>query len=215
MPERSRSLITRTIGCAPHDGVEFEAWQDAFAYESLQLDGVRSARRYVLRGDPNTWITVHDVEADRVDAVLADEDRRLGTAQDGPRIVERALRWDHRRYRALPVPAVARADDDSAFGALANFVFWTPRPGTEDELSAWYDDEHIPLLMGVPEWLRIRRFELVGDGAPRFLAIHDLASVRAFEHPVQRRAGTTSWRSRVIADRLQYAVVPTTLVRVL
>jgi hypothetical protein len=215
MPEPARSLITRTIGSAPRDRADFETWQDAFAYETLQLDGVRSARRYVLDRDPNCWITVHDVDADRVEAVLADEYRRLRTAPDGPRFVERALRWENRRYRALPVPAIARADDDQAFGALANFVFWTPRPGTEGELSAWYDDEHIPLLMGVPEWLRIRRFELVGDDSPRFLAIHDLASARALEHPLQAAAGTTPWRSRVIADRLQYSVVPTTLVRVL
>ncbi len=215
MPDAVRSIITRTIGSAPRDGAEFETLQDAFAYETPQLDGVRSARRYALDGCPNTWITVHDVDADRADAVLADEHRRLATTPDGPRFVERALRWEHRRYRALPVPAVARADDDAAFGTLANFVFWTPRLGTEGDLAAWYDEEHIPLLMGVPEWLRIRRFELVGDDAPRFLAIHELASVRAVEHPFQTRAATTPWRSRVIADRLQYSVVPTTLVRVL
>ena len=38
----------------------------------------------------------------------------------------------------------------------------------EAEFEAWYQDEHVPLLMKVPGWLRVRRYKRRGtfDGPP-------------------------------------------------
>ena len=50
--------------------------------------------------------------------------------------------------------------------------------GSEDDLAAWYTEEHIPMLLAVPGWRRIRRFRLTRalDGpGPGFLSVHELA----------------------------------------
>ncbi len=126
-----------------------------------------------------------------------------------------ALHWDHQVYRELEVTAPTNSQDLGIVGAIANFVWWTPREGTEEELERWYEEEHLPLLISIPGWLRIRRFELVGDRGPRYLAIHDIVGPHVFGHPQQRKARTTPWRARVLADRLQYSSAGYTLGRIL
>lgn len=47
----------------------------------------------------------------------------------------------------------------------------------------WYNDVHVPEILGCPGWLANRRYECI-DGEPRFLAIYDLADdVRPFNSP--------------------------------
>ena len=78
--------------------------------------------------------------------------------------------------------------------------------GSEDDLAAWYTREHIPMLLEVPGWRRIRRYQLVRgmDGpAPEFLSVHELAGPEVLEDPRYRAAVSTPWRDRVVASALQ------------
>jgi hypothetical protein len=78
--------------------------------------------------------------------------------------------------------------------------------GTEDDLAAWYAQEHIPMLLKVPGWQRIRRFRLtrsLDDPAPEFLSVHDLAGPQVLEEPAYRAAVSTPWRDRVVASALR------------
>jgi hypothetical protein len=51
-------------------------------------------------------------------------------------------------------------------------------PADEDAFNAWYDEEHVPLRLGVPGFLAARRYRATeGEAAgPRYLALYELAS---------------------------------------
>ena len=50
----------------------------------------------------------------------------------------------------------------------------------EDEFNAWYDTEHIPERLSVPGFETGLRFLCI-DGAPRYLAMYDLASLEVLD----------------------------------
>jgi hypothetical protein len=78
--------------------------------------------------------------------------------------------------------------------------------GTEQDLAAWYADEHIPMLLQVPGWQRIRRFQLIrslDEPGPEFLSLHDLAGPQVLEEPSYRAAIGTPWRDRIVASALR------------
>jgi hypothetical protein len=84
--------------------------------------------------------------------------------------------------------------------------------GSEDDLAAWYTEEHIPMLLKVPGWRRIRRFRLTraldapgpGEpGVPTFLSVHELAGPEVLEDPGFLAAISTPWRDRVVASALR------------
>jgi hypothetical protein len=63
---------------------------------------------------------------------------------------------------------------------------------------AWYTREHIPMLLAVPGWRRIRRFRLTGGTAPAYLSLHEVAGTEVFDEDGYRAAVTTPWRNRIV-----------------
>ena len=76
----------------------------------------------------------------------------------------------------------------------------------EEEFNAWYNEEHIPMLLEVPGWRRIRRYRLVrglGGPGPDFLSLHELAGPEVLEDPGYLAAVSTPWRDQVVASALR------------
>jgi hypothetical protein len=76
-----------------------------------------------------------------------------------------------------------------------------------EDMTAWYEQEHIPMLLAVPGWRRIRRYRLVGpaplDGPGfGFLSLHELAGPEVLSEPGYRAAVSTPWRDRIVASAL-------------
>lgn len=69
-------------------------------------------------------------------------------------------------------------------------------PGHDDELNAWYDQEHLPGLAAVPGTVRATRY-VDANGSPRYYACYDLASEQAFNSPAWLAVRATDWSSRV------------------
>jgi hypothetical protein len=77
---------------------------------------------------------------------------------------------------------------------------------SEADLAAWYTEEHIPMLLEVPGWRRIRRYRLVralDRPGPDFLSLHELAGPEVLEEPGYLAAISTPWRDRVVASALR------------
>lgn len=55
-------------------------------------------------------------------------------------------------------------------------------PEHEARFDQWYNDVHIPALLTVPGFLAARRF-VRQEGSPKFLALYELESEAALEHP--------------------------------
>jgi hypothetical protein len=78
---------------------------------------------------------------------------------------------------------------------------------TVDDMTAWYEQEHIPMLLDVPGWRRIRRYRLIGpaplDGpGVGFLSLHELAGPSVLSEPGYRAAVSTPWRDRIVSGAL-------------
>jgi hypothetical protein len=70
----------------------------------------------------------------------------------------------------------------------------TDEPG----LDAWYREEHVPMLLSIPGWRRIRRYRLVQGTGPNLLAFHEIDSVAVFDSEAYRAAVGTARRAGVM-----------------
>ncbi len=105
---------------------------------------------------------------------------------------------------AMPAATVARLEalmeiDGAAAGALAthHYVVETDVVAAADaDLNAWYDQEHLPGLAGVPGTVRAARYRNLDDG-PRYHACYELASLATFGSPAWLAVRASDWSSRV------------------
>ncbi len=69
-------------------------------------------------------------------------------------------------------------------------------PEHEDELNAWYDQEHLPGLADVPGTIRATRFRRA-SGSPKYLACYDLTTPATLDRDEWLAVRHTAWSSRV------------------
>ena len=70
------------------------------------------------------------------------------------------------------------------------------------EFDGWYDEEHTPLLMKVPGWLRVRRYRVrPGFAGPPWthLALHEIESPAVLDAPERAAARDTPRRDALAA----------------
>lgn len=77
-------------------------------------------------------------------------------------------------------------------------------PADEDACNAWYDEEHMPLRLGVPGFLSGRRYRAAGPEGPRYLALYDLESVAVLSTDAYQRL----WREQSERERAMLASIP-------
>lgn len=194
------------LSTVPEGGEEeYHAWyDDEHAPARLTVPGIRTARRYRDIAASREYLACYDL--DSVDVLDRPEYLKLpGQASDRERRILPRIAADRRVYQAIATPEVSRAQDWDICGDVLLAVWWTPAPGTDEDFNAWYGEEHIPLLMKVPGWLRIRRYSLLTGNGPRYLALHDLTSEGALGEPAHAAAGQTPWWQRMTASRREYS----------
>lgn len=184
---------------------EYNEWyDDEHAPARLGVPGIRTARRYRDTAGGRGYLAYYDL--DSADVLTGPGYRALASdASERDRRMLREVMPDRRVYRGIATPEVSRAGERGICGNVLLAVWWTPAPGTEDDFNAWYTQEHIPLLMKVPGWLRARRYSLLEGSGPRYLALHDLDSEEALNEPAHEAVGRTPWRDRAVASRREYS----------
>ena len=77
-------------------------------------------------------------------------------------------------------------------------LFSVPANG-EKEFNAWYDEEHLGILLRSPHWPMCRRFKVhnPAPGSWTHLALHYLLDLRALESKERDAARATPWRERL------------------
>jgi hypothetical protein len=78
-------------------------------------------------------------------------------------------------------------------------VLMQPPPTLEEEFNAWYDTEHIAERLAVPGFETALRYVCI-DGAPRYLAMYDLASPDVLKSSAYLKVGfgnASPWTKRV------------------
>ncbi len=88
---------------------------------------------------------------------------------------------------------------------LSAVAFAVPRDRGAD-LDDWYENEHVPLLMGAEGSLRVRRYKVIsGDGGPwTDFALHELRSPAALEG-VERMPGNAQPKRAALAGQDWFA----------
>lgn len=83
----------------------------------------------------------------------------------------------------------------------AALAFWNGiAPGGDAEFLAWHVSEHIPERVGLPGFLRGRRY-VASRGSPRYFNFYETESLGVLESPVYRDRldHPTPWTARVVA----------------
>lgn len=109
-----------------------------------------------------------------------------------------------KRYVARQIgEQIAPGADSGVIDApFAYPVFFRVPPERETEFDAWYDTEHLPLLLRCRYWPMCRRFKVTepGPDSPTHIALHYLTDLRALESDERTQARTTAWRDRLAKE---------------
>ena len=206
--------------------VEFHDWYDnEHIALRMQIPAFRTATRWIAADDKHPqYLATYDLSSL---SALTEEPYlalRQNQSEREKDVIARLQLVDRRMYDPLPAfsageDATAAADelaaadyDPRAPGPYLVAVEIAVRPEDAAELARWYAEEHLGLLARVPGWRRSRRFVLrehgpvrgtnatvAGTGAPpRFLAVHEWASMDGFGSAEFARATSTEWRARMV-----------------
>ena len=113
------------------------------------------------------------------------------------------------RYIGNEIATVRRPDSagppggDAAIDAPILYAVWfAVPPGRLADFDAWYDQDHVPILIQQKDWIAVRRFDIVDAEPEPFnrLALHYLADAAALNSPERRRARETPWRRHLAAE---------------
>lgn len=176
----------------------FHQWYDEEHLPArINVPGITTAARYERTdGQSPRWLALYDLTSlsvlDRPDYRLLRSER----SKRERRIMAELNVLDRRTYRM--VDNTHPAESPVAPYVVANWM--TPTDAGRYELHRWYKTEHIPMLLKVPGWLRIRRFELVDGNGPPLLTLHDIEDLAVADTPEYQRAITTPWRRNVLGS---------------
>ena len=78
-------------------------------------------------------------------------------------------------------------------------VLFSVPPECEKDFNAWYDEEHLGILLKSPHWPMCRRFKVhnAAPGTWTHIALHYLRDLRALESKERDEARATPWRARL------------------
>lgn len=183
------------------------AWTDRFHHwydrehipNRRGLPGFRSAQRYGNTAGAG-FLAVYEMDTPQA---LASSQYRVVKEQPGD-----TTRWmlDNvtcfTRYTGVQI-ACHGAERTEALDAPVLYAVWfdVPEDRTED-FDAWYDQDHVPLLMRNDHWRMVRRFNVLSGEPGRFnrLALHYLADAAALDSDERQQARNTPWRARLASE---------------
>ncbi|TFK85406.1 hypothetical protein K466DRAFT_588126 [Polyporus arcularius HHB13444] len=125
-------------------------------------------------------------------------------------LAPRIALFDRRVYEQLDAPILSRTPDAGP-ARFVRVVGVDVPPENEEDLNRWYDEEHIPMLAKVPQWVRSTRYVLREGGVsgtdeslkptrgtPKYLALHEYTGPGAVETEEFRAALETPWTKKVM-----------------
>lgn len=178
---------------------EYHDWYDNEHLPArLTVPGFRSGARYrAADGAAPPWLAAYDIDPGTLDTP-AYKDLRVHNSEREKSILARLATLDRREYTLIsderPTGAPVHADASPALLLVSLSV----PPGAEDDLHAWYAEEHTPMLLAVPGWRRSRRYRQVMGTGPEYLAFHETDGPHVFETDAFKAAVTTPWRDKII-----------------
>ena len=178
----------------PIPAAEFNDWYDnEHGPARLTVPGISAGYRFrALDEAAPPWLAYYEMKSGALDSPEYWALAALASAREKS-IMSSLATLDRRVYELISDSGAASEEPPPVVLAVSMSV----QPGMDADLAAWYADEHIPMLLAVPGWRRVRRFRLIAGTAPAYLALHALTTMAALEEPGFRAAVTTPWRNRI------------------
>jgi hypothetical protein len=189
----------------------FHNWYDTHHIPvRMACGGFVSAQRY-KRQDSSGYLAVY--EMDDVGVLSSDAYRGIKNNPSEETAWMLANVSGFTRYLAseTSVQSIAQGGSSLLDAPVLYAVCFNIPAEARPDFDAWYETEHIPLLMECPDWLMVRRMR-VTDGIPEtytHMALHYLADAKALQSPERQKARNTPWRSRLAKNdwfKASYAV---------
>lgn len=182
---------------------DFHDWYEAEHIPArVAIPGFAEAVRYELTGSEGgpqaaRWLACYFL--DDMAALETPEYRRL-KQEPGERTARMLDNVEgFTRYIADERSDTGAAGEEA--GALLAIAFAVPDDDVA-EFDGWYEEEHVPLLMRVPGWLRVRRYRVrPGSAGPPWthLALHEVRDAATLERPERAAARDTPRRAALAA----------------
>ena len=199
-------FVYTDVAAGPVAEADYHDWYDhEHGPARLTVPGLTGACRYEALDDLTPrWLALYELDSP---AVLDSADYKAvveGGSERDKFIMSHLGTLDRRIYVQISEDGPGGAGPAPVILAVANVV----PPAMVDDMTAWYEQEHIPMLLAVPGWRRIRRYRLIGPGplldgpGAGFLSLHELAGPAVLEEPGYRAAVSTPWRDRIVSDAL-------------
>lgn len=195
---KGQSVLFSEMTPAPEFEARFHNWYDTHHIPvRMACPGFVSGQRY-KRQDSAGYLAVY--EMDDVDVLASDAYKVIKNNPSEETAWMLANVTGFTRYLARET-SVSPAEPTAALldaPVLYAVCFNIPTEAQPD-FDAWYETEHIPLLMQCPDWLMVRRMR-VTDGVPEtytHMALHYLADAKALQSPEREAARKTAWRDRL------------------
>lgn len=182
---------------------DFHDWYDRDHVPSrLAVPGFTGAQRYVaVQGGPKFGVVYEMKDL----AVLKTEAYQSLKREPAPRTAQMlASVSGFTRYIGEQITELRRPDApaDLTQSPYLYVVMFSVPDEHSDDFNAWYDEDHMPLLLQHPRWWGVRRFR-VREGEPgnwTHLALHHLGGLDVLHSPEREAARNTPWRARLASE---------------
>ena len=178
---------------------EFNHWYDTHLIPvRMGVPGFISAQRYCDPDRPN-YLGLFEIASP---AVLECAEYEKVKAQPNAQTAWMlANTLDYSRYIGNEISDQRRDDarDDALAAPVLFAVFFSVPDDKVEEFNKWYDEEYVPILLKCPDWLAVRRFEII-DGEPQpwtHMALHYLADIAARDSEEYEAARDTEWYKKL------------------
>ncbi len=179
---------------------EFNDWYDEEHIPlRMAVPGFVSAQRYLAEDGNRNYLAVYEMsdsgnlkspEYLQVKNVPSDLTKKmLGSVSGFSRYIGNLLGEKWQTVQQEPI-----AESHYIYA-----VFFNVPDEEKAEFDAWYSQDHVPILLECPDWIGIRRFEVIDSDPLQFnrMALHYLKTASALDSPARAKARATPWRDRL------------------
>ncbi|MGH8617835.1 MAG: hypothetical protein ACREUW_09090 [Burkholderiales bacterium] len=175
---------------------EFNDWYETEHIPvRLALPGFSGATRYLGIDGERNYLAIYEISDLKV--LDTPEYQALKT-----RPSERTKRMLNTVQGFTRFTCVQTFEQGGGRGDVLSAVAFQVPTAAKAALDDWYEAEHVPLLLRAPDWLRVRRFEVLSsDGGPwTHFALHELRSVSVMDSP-ERKAACEGPKRKALAGQ--------------
>lgn len=202
----ARGLLVAAFDFSTAHADEFHDWYDLeHVPERQAVPGFGTCERWL--SDEEASIAVATYDLDSIEVLRSDAYKAV--AYDNLTVWSKRVTAMCRRLLRFEGTQITPGDEaapEGAGGLLLNAL--NVATEIEDDFNAWYDEEHIPALLGVPGTLAARRYRSGEDpdGSHRYVAIYHLESPDVARSDAWKTAVDTPWSERMrphLQDRIR------------